>query len=896
MRKYEWEIGLTDLFDIEELRQLQNAFFKATGISSGISDANGIAITEHFSATSFCSKYIKKSPLGLKRCEECDKKGSRLALMSNRTAIYNCHAGLTDFASPIVVDGRIIGCFLGGQVLTKPLEEKQVLELAWELGGNPDEFLKAAQKIPILTPEKIQDYANFIYTISNMMSHSALDKYRLLQTSIEFEKSANMKSDFLANMSHEIRTPMNAVIGMAQMALRENLPTNARDYILQIISSGKTLLTIINDILDFSKIESGKMDISPIEYEPMSIINDVTNILMTRIGSKEIELILDISPHIPHKLYGDNIRIKQIIINLCNNAIKFTQKGQVTIRIDSIPTSDNEVEIRAFIEDTGIGIKKQDQRQLFQSFYQVNSKRNRSIEGSGLGLAISQQLLKLMGGKIGVESEYGKGSIFYFSFPQKVVETTPGIQLRKNRNKVISFIHNQHVKTQFGKDMERFQVDYIEIETEQELDTHTDNNIDFLFIEDFFFSKRVQHFVQEHPRITAILMVDFRSSTHYSIQNLMVVKKPLYSLNIATILNQEDLHLLTPNEGDEDFDFIAPKANILIIDDNVINLTVAEGLLKPLQMNIDTALSGAEAIKKITYKHYDILFMDHMMPEMDGIETTHIIRQFHTDYKNVPIIALTANAVEGTKELFLREGMNDFVPKPIELKLICAKLKKWLSKEKIQKCNVIPLQEIPLKKETQCSIEKLDVQYALKLLGSEELFFDVLKDYYQTIQAKSAQIQKLEKDEDWKNYTIEVHALKSSSRQIGATELSDLAKEMEDAGNHKNVDKIHRLTGKMLEKYMEYEKILAPYFAKSQSTNIQKPKMYPDLLSDCFSTLHIALENLDIDQMDQVMEEMSTYQYEETQNSYFLQLQEAIQSLDVDSCTEIVKNWESLFV
>ena len=189
---------------------------------------------------------------------------------------------------------------------------------------------------------------------------------------------------------------------------------------------------------------------------------------------------------------------------------------------------------------------------------------------------------------------------------------------------------------------------------------------------------------------------------------------------------------------------------------------------------------------------------------------------------------------------------NDFVPKPIELKLICAKLKKWLSKEKIQKCNVIPLQEIPLKKETQCSIEKLDVQYALKLLGSEELFFDVLKDYYQTIQAKSAQIQKLEKDEDWKNYTIEVHALKSSSRQIGATELSDLAKEMEDAGNHKNVDKIHRLTGKMLEKYMEYEKILAPYFAKSQSTNIQKPKMYPDLLSDCFSTLHIALENLDI--------------------------------------------------
>ena len=410
-------IYITDLIAPEALQQIQDAFCAMSHIAAGIADLNGVAVTKDSLSTDFCMNYNKKSPIGRARCEQCDKKGGELALERKRFVSYHCHTGLVDFAAPIMANGKMIGSFIGGQIRTTELDEDRLLEIAEEIGVDPQEYLNAAKKIRLVEEEELKRAGEFLYKISNILSNMAYNRYQMLQANKEIERAAQMKSDFLANMSHEIRTPMNAVIGMAQMALREELPPNARTYINQIISSGKTLLTIINDVLDFSKIESGKMDIEDAEYEPMSVINDVSNMIMTRVMDKDLELILDIAPDLPRKLYGDSNRIKQIMINIANNAVKFTKKGQVVLKVGFECIEEEEILLLISVSDTGIGIKKEDMERLFESFQQVDSKRNRNIEGTGLGLTICKKLLELMNGKIWVESEYGKGSCLLYTSP-----------------------------------------------------------------------------------------------------------------------------------------------------------------------------------------------------------------------------------------------------------------------------------------------------------------------------------------------------------------------------------------------------------------------------------------------------------------------------------------------
>ncbi|MDE5932584.1 MAG: response regulator, partial [Lachnospiraceae bacterium] len=432
---------------------------------------------------------------------------------------------------------------------------------------------------------------------------------------------------------HEIRTPMNAVIGMAEMAMREDLPPAARNYINQIKEAGKSLLTIINDILDFSKIESGKMDINVEDYEPMSVVSDVANIVMTRLKGKDVELLLDISPNLPNKLLGDNIRIKQVLLNIANNAAKFTNTGKITLRMDYLQVDAGNIELNFSVEDTGIGIKKEDRHKLFQSFQQLDSKRNRNIEGTGLGLAISKQLLNLMDGDIWGESEYEKGSKFSFVLPQKVVDKTPCISVREPDSCLVtSLISNPHVRENFRKDVENLGVEYRELRSSEELSLLQSDKRCFLFLEKSMFSAEVEAFIKENPQITAVLLIDFFDTVQYEMQNLHIIKKPLFVLSIAMILNGENLLFDDGNAEVSEFDFIAPDAEILIVDDNAVNLTVAEGLLEPLKMHVDTAASGKEAIEKISVFHYDIVFMDHMMPELDGVETTRIIRRFHQEY------------------------------------------------------------------------------------------------------------------------------------------------------------------------------------------------------------------------------------------------------------------------
>ena len=767
-------------------------------------------------------------------------------------------------------------------------------QYAVEIGADPDKAVEAVQKLRIVSQEELDSAIDFLYTLADLLSDITFSRNLLFQANLELGKSVNMKSDFLANMSHEIRTPMNAVIGMAEMALREELPTIAREYINQIKVAGKTLLAIINDILDFSKIESGKMNINLEPYEPLSVLNDVANIIVTRLKTKEVELILDINPHLPYKLEGDSVRLKQIILNLANNAAKFTSAGKILLRMDFAKVSEKEVKLFVTVEDTGIGIKKADIGKLFQSFSQVDSKRNRNIEGTGLGLAISKQLLSLMNGDIHVESEYEKGSIFSFELPQKIVSEKPGINIKETETMyAVGLLSNAYVKEQLQKDITNLGVEYRELNSGVELYTLPKERKLFCFIEQSLITAPIEEFVRENPEITVVVLTGFHSEIRYDIANLIVVKKPVFVLNLAMIFNKEDMGINYHNDsGNQDFDFIAPDAEVLIVDDNAVNLTVAEGLLEPLQMKIDTALSGKEAIGKISVNHYDIVFMDHMMPEVDGIETTHIIRRFHTEYNDVPIIALTANAIDGTREMFCAEGMNDFIAKPIEVRVLISKVKQWLSPEKIQR--VYRSKKLPDKviEETSIVIGDLDIVYALGILGSEKLFWTVLKEYYRVIEKKAELIKSLEEKEDWTGYTIEVHALKSASKQIGAISLSEKAAAMEKAGNARDTKRIHECTDEMLEQYLDYKVVLEPFCAEEEEQTAEQ-SISKDTLDQCLEDMRCAVEELDMDQMEAVIGEMGQYYYEGWQLDLFKRLKEAVDEVDVDSCEDIIQEWEN---
>ena len=887
----DYELQLTDLIDKETLQKIQDGFSNMTGIAALTTDADGIPVTEGSNFSEFCMKYTRSTEKGCKSCIECDKWGAELAMKKGKAAVYFCHADLVEFSAPIVADGRLMGCFLGGQVLTKEADPEKIRKVAARIGVDPEEYVEASKKIRIIDRETVDNAAKFLHMIASVLSDMAYNKYLVYRANKELEKSGNMKSDFLANMSHEIRTPMNAVIGMAEMALREELPPVAREYINQIKEAGRSLLTIINDILDFTKIESGRMDVNEVKYEPMSIVYDVANIVMTRLKEKDVELILDVSPDLPSELYGDSIRIKQVLLNLLNNAAKFTARGRITMKMNYVETAPDEIEMRISVEDTGIGIKKEDISKLFQSFQQVDSKRNRNIEGTGLGLAISKRLLSLMNGDIWVESEYEKGSKFSCALPQKVINKAPSITIQDADSLLAGvLVSNPYIRESLCSDVADLGVDYI-LKDSKDFHTFPEGKKIFLFIEYSLFSGKVEAFVRQNPQITAVLLIEFYDSVDYNIPNLLVVRKPLFALTIALILNGEELHFDDDTDKKE-FDFIAPDANVLIVDDNAVNLTVAEGIMEPLKMKIDTVTSGKAAVDKISRFHYDIVFMDHMMPELDGVETTHIIRRFHPEYDDVPIIALTANAVEGTKEMFCREGMNDFIPKPIELRLLASKVKQWIPIEKVQKIHHTRNIDKGEKKSDHIVVGDLDIKYAMEFLVSEELFWKVLKVYYHSIDKKAKLIKELEEAENWTEYTIEVHALKNSSKQIGAMVLSERAAAMEKAGNARDALSIHRHTDKMLEQYMGYRSILEPFCADSAKGDAGKEKVPAEAVQNCFGRMRGAVDDLDMDGMEEVIQEMDQYRYEGWQKEMFARLKEAVEEIDVDSCEAIMIEWE----
>ena len=379
----------------------------------------------------------------------------------------------------------------------------------------------------------------------------------------ELELASKMKSDFLANMSHEIRTPMNAVIGMAEIALREDLPDNVTEYLTQIQSSGRNLLNIINDILDFSKIEAGKMEIFAERYEPFSELNDIANVLATRIGDEDLELFVITGTNIPHALNGDAMRIRQILINLANNAIKFTRQGFVMIEVTCEDIDEDHTMLTYHVRDTGSGIRAEDLNKLFVSFQQVDSRRNRSVEGTGLGLAISQKLVEAMGGRIGVESEYGKGSDFWFSIPQEILDHSFDIVVENAGNKKATIINKDPgMVAMFVEETKRLGLEVEVITSPDEYVTSVKR--DYVFFEENMYNDKVKKLLDDHPECTGVILVSFGSGFVPEQHNLRVMRRPETTLGMVGILNDADMdHLIDRTDDVFRMDFTAPDARIL---------------------------------------------------------------------------------------------------------------------------------------------------------------------------------------------------------------------------------------------------------------------------------------------------------------------------------------------
>lgn len=501
------------------------------------------------------------------------------------------------------------------------------------------------------------------------------------------------KSQFLANMSHEIRTPINGILGMDSILLKECKDENLREYAKNIQSAGQSLLSIINDILDISKIESGKLQILPVKYQLFSILNDCYNLTKVKMKNRQVEFEMNVNENLPSWLYGDEVRIRQIINNFLSNAVKYTKEGKVTFCLDYEEKSDEQILLVISVTDTGIGIKEDDLGKLFESFTRIEEKRNRNIEGTGLGLNLTKNLVDLMGGEVSVESTYGKGSCFIAKIPQKVLDAKP-----------------------MGDFSKRYQ---------QYMNTLEDNTLSFL----------------------------------------------------------------------------APDAKILIVDDVEMNLRVVEGLLKETRIQIDTAVSGMECLKSVKEKQYDMVFLDHMMPEMDGIETLQNMKSLvDNPNREIPVVMLTANAIVGAKEEYMEAGFTDYLTKPIRETELMEMLLKYLPKELIleneERKDVVQPEMTEHVAETETGemnqlkkMEELDVQTGLSYcMNDEEFYVEMLKEYLKA--DKASKMEQFFADEDWNNYRTIVHALKSTSLTIGAIHLSEEAKALEMAAKDGDTDYI----------------------------------------------------------------------------------------------------------
>ncbi|MCI6284825.1 response regulator [Selenomonas sp.] len=603
------------------------------------------------------------------------------------------------------------------------------------------------------------------------------------------EQANQAKSLFLSNMSHEIRTPINAIIGMDEMILRESKEPAIEGYATDLRGSALHLLGLVNDILDFSKIEAGKMELVPVEYGLGSLLNDFVNMTEIRAKNKNLAFILKADKNLPSVLHGDEVRVKQVAMNILTNAVKYTREGSVTLAVTFRKTDDHRIVLRFEVKDTGIGIKPEDLPKLGKAFQRIEEARNATIEGTGLGMNITQRLLALMHSQLEVTSVYGEGSTFAFEVAQDVVNWAA--------------------------------------------------------------------------------LGDFESQ----------VRRLVPAPSDAAILK-------------------APDACVLVVDDVEMNIKVFRGLLKRTDIHVDSALSGPIALAMVQKKAYDMIFLDHRMPEMDGIETLQYMKETKHLSSDVPVIALTANAISGAREEYIAAGFTDYLTKPIDSHKLEAMLKHYLPPEKVQEAapedadaaeDAASAEALPawLKEQTL-----LDTKSGLTNCGSPEDYLATMKLFAEAYVENRTAIENFFDAQDWQNYTIRVHALKSSARIIGANELGELAAALEAAGNAGDIATIQAGTPRLFNLYAACIDVLQPVAPTSATgeTADAKELLTPEELSEVYEALKEVAATFDYDSAQFVLEDIAGKEAPESERDHFHAVCQAAKKPDWAALRELLKD------